>query len=324
MKNKKDINIVTIDGYVSNPGDLDWHLIDQLGNHTVYLRTKDEEKVERAKDADILLVNKVIIDAKTMDQLPRLKYIGVQATGYNVVDIKAAKERGIVVTNVPAYSTDGVAQMTFALILNITNRVDHYARENRSLQWSRMPDFCYWDTPLTELAGKKMGILGLGNIGRKVATLARDFGMEVYASTSKPQSALPEGITKVSLDELLALSDILSLHCPLTTDNYHLMDARRLAQMKPSALLVNTARGALVDEQAVAQALHCGRLAAYAADVMEQEPPAKGNPLFQEPNAYITPHIAWAARETRMRLNRIVAENIKAFLEGKPQNVVNP
>lgn len=318
------MNIVTIDGYVSNPGDLDWHLIDELGHHTVYLRTTDEEKVERAKEADILLVNKVIIDAKTMGQLPRLKYIGVQATGYNVVDIKAAKERGIVVTNVPAYSTDSVAQMTFALILNITNRVEHYAEANRNLRWSYNADFCYWDTPLVELSGKNMGILGLGSIGMKVATLARDFGMDVYAYTSKPSSELPEGITKVSLEGLLAVSDILSLHCPLSDNNYHLMNDERLAQMKPSALLVNTARGALVDEQAVAKALHEGRLAAYAADVMEQEPPSKNNPLFQEPNAYLTPHIAWAAREARLRLNKIVADNVRAFLEGHPQNVVNP
>ncbi len=317
------MNIVILDGYASNPGDLDWSALEKLGNVTVYPRTNDEEKIERAKDADIVLINKVQMDAPTLDQLPKLKYIGVQATGYNVVDIEAAKQRGIIVTNIPAYSTDSVAQMTFALIFSITNRAEYYAEENRKGRWAHNPDFCFWDSPLMEIAGKNLGIMGLGNIGRKVATIALDFGMNVLACTSKKQEELPEGIKKVSKDELLAQSDILSLHCPLTNDTLHFINEESLAKMKKSAILINTGRGPLVDEEAVAKALHENRLGAYGADVMTQEPPSTDNPLFKEPNAYITPHIAWATFEARKRLNTMVAENVKAFIEGHPQNVVN-
>lgn len=318
------MNIVILDGYASNPGDLTWNALEKLGNVTVFPRTNEEEKIERAKDADIILINKVQMDAQTLDQLPRLKYIGVQATGFNVVDIKAAKERGIVVTNIPAYSTESVAQMTFALILSTTNRVEHYTQENRNGRWAYNPDFCYWDTPLMELAGKNLGIIGLGNIGKKVAAIAHDFGMNVYACTSKKADELPENITKVSKDELLATSDILSLHCPLTEDTYHLINAESIEKMKDTAILINTGRGPLVDEDAVAKALHESKLGAYGADVMTQEPPSADNPLFNEPNAFITPHIAWATLEARTRLNKMVAQNVKAFIEGHPQNVVNP
>lgn len=316
-------NIVILDGYASNPGDLDWHLLEELGNVTVYPRTSDEEKVERAKDADIILINKVQMDEETIAQLPRLKYIGVQATGFNVVDIEAAKRQGITVTNIPSYSTDSVAQMTFALILAVTNRVEHYTLENRNERWAYNKDFCYWDTPLMELADKNFGIMGLGNIGMKVATIAKDFGMDVYACTSKNATDLPDWITKVSKEGLLAVSDILSLHCPLADNTYHFINEESIEKMKPSAILVNTGRGPLVDEEAVAKALHQQRLAAYCADVMAQEPPSKDNPLFNEPNAFITPHIAWATREARTRLNRQVAANVKAYLEGHPINVVN-
>lgn len=264
------------------------------------------------------------MDAETLAQLPKLKYIGIQATGYNVVDIEAAKRQGIVVTNIPAYSTDSVAQMTFALILAITNRVEHYTQENRNERWAYNKDFCYWDTPLMELAGKNIGIMGLGNIGMKVATIARDFGMDVYALTSKNASDLPDWITKVNKDGLLAVSDILSLHSPLSDDTYHFINAESLAKMKASAILINTGRGPLVDEDAIAQALHDGIIGAYGADVMAQEPPSKDNPLFKEKNAFITPHIAWATLEARTRLNRQVAANVKAFMEGNPINVVNP
>lgn len=318
------MNIVVLDGYASNPGDLNWNALEALGNVTVYPRTSDAEKVERAKDADIILLNKVQIDEETLSQLPKLKYIGIQATGYNVVDIKAARKHGVIVTNIPAYSTDSVAQMTFALILAVTNRVEHYTQENRNERWAYNPDFCYWDTPLMELAGKNFGIMGLGNIGMKVAQIARDFGMDVYACTSKNPGDLPEWITKVNKDGLLATSDILSLHCPLADDTYHFINEESLAKMKPSAILINTGRGPLVDEEAVAKALHEEKLAAYGADVMTQEPPSKDNPLFKEKNAFITPHIAWATFEARKRLNKIVAENVKAFMEGHPQNVVNP
>lgn len=317
------MKIVILDGYAANPGDLDYHLLEELGEVVVYPRTSDEEKVERAKDADIILLNKVQIDADTLAQLPNLKYIGIQATGFNVVDIKAAKERGVIVTNIPAYSTDSVAQQTFALILAVTNRVEHYTQENRNERWAYNKDFCYWDTPLMELAGKKFGIMGLGNIGMKVATIARDFGMDVYACTSKNASDLPDWITKVHKDGLLAVSDILSLHCPLSDDTYHFINEESLQKMKDTAILVNTGRGPLVDENAVTAALHAGELGAYCADVMEQEPPQKENPLFGEPNAYLTPHIAWATYEARERLNKQVAANVKAFIEGNPINVVN-
>lgn len=317
------MKIVILDGYAANPGDLDYHLLEELGEVVVYPRTSAEEKVERAKDADIILLNKVQIDADTLAQLPNLKYIGIQATGFNVVDIKAAKERGVIVTNIPAYSTDSVAQQTFALILAVTNRVEHYTQENRNERWAYNKDFCYWDTPLMELAGKKFGIMGLGNIGMKVATIAHDFGMDVYACTSKNSSDLPDWITKVHKDGLLAVSDILSLHCPLADDTYHFINEESLQKMKDTAILVNTGRGPLVDENAVAAALHAGELGAYCADVMEQEPPQKENPLFGEPNAYLTPHIAWATYEARERLNKQVAANVKAFIEGNPINVVN-
>lgn len=318
------MNIVILDGFACYAGDLNWDALEELGTVTAYPRSTDEEKVERAKDADAILINKVKMDAETLDRLPRLKYIGVQATGFNVVDIQAAKERGITVTNVPAYSTDSVAQATFAHILAVANRVEHYARESRGGVWSAKPDFCYWDTPLMEIAGKNFGIMGLGNIGKKVASIALAFGMNVYACTSKPQGELPEGIRKVEKDELLAVSDILSLHCPLTVGTRHLINAETLKKMRKNAILVNTGRGPLVDEEAVARALHEGCLGAYCADVMTQEPPSADNPLLKEPNAYITPHVAWCTIEARTRLNKVIAENLRAFIEGHPQNVVNP
>ena len=317
------MKIVILDGYAANPGDLDYHRLEQLGEVVVYPRTSDEEKVERAKDADIILLNKVQMDAETLAQLPKLKYIGIQATGFNVVDIEAAKKQGIIVTNIPAYGTDSVAQMTFALILAITNRVEHYTQENRNERWANNKDFCYWDTPLMELAGKTFGIMGLGNIGMKVANIARQFGMNICACTSKPSCSLPEWIQKVSKEGLLSTSDILSLHCPLSEDTYHFINAENIEKMKDTAILINTGRGALVDETAVAAALHSGSLGAYGADVMEQEPPSKENPLFNEPNAYLTPHIAWATYEARERLNKQVAANVEAFIQGKPINVVN-
>lgn len=318
------MKIVVLDGYAANPGDLSYDYLADFGEFVFYPRTTDAEKVERCKDADIILINKVKMDAETLALLPNLKYIGIQATGYNVVDIEAAKKQGIIVTNVPAYSTDSVAQMVFALILNVTNRVEHYAVANRNMRWSYNPDFCYWDTPLIELSGKNFGILGLGNIGMKVATIARDFGMDVFACTSKNASDLPEGITKVNKDGLLAVSDILSLHSPLTPSTYRYINEESLTKMKPTAILVNTARGQLVNEEAVAKALHEERLGAYVADVMCEEPPSKDNPLWNEERAFITPHIAWATREARQRLFHIVGENIKAFMNGCPQNVVNP
>lgn len=317
------MNIVILDGYSANPGDLSWKELEELGTLTVYDRTKSDETVARAADAEIVLTNKVILNSEVIAQLPRLKYIGVLATGYNVVDIKAAHERGIIVTNVPAYSTESVAQMVFAHLLTVTNRTEHYAIQNRDGRWSSNPDFCYWDFPHMELAGKTFGVVGLGNIGLRVAQIARAFGMKVKAVTSKVQSTLPVGIEKVSLEELLATADVLSLHCPLTDSTRHMINAATLQQMKPSAILINTGRGPLVDDQAVADALAKGAIAAYCADVVTEEPPRPDNPLLQQPNAFITPHIAWASMEARVRLLKVAIDNVRSFLNGQPQNVIS-
>ena len=316
------MKIVILDGYTANPGDLSWKELEDMGSLTVYERTRPEETVARAADADIVLTNKVIISREVMVQLPCLKYIGVLATGYNVVDIQAAHERGIVVTNVPAYSTESVAQMVFAHLLNATNRTDHYATQNRELRWTENQDFCYWDFPHMELAEKTFGIVGLGNIGQRVAEIALAFGMKVKAVTSKPAVALPTGIGKADLEELLATSDVVSLHCPLTNRTRHMINPQTLQLMKPSAILINTGRGPLVDDQAVATALAEGRLSAFCADVLTEEPPKADNPLLKQPNAFITPHIAWATNEARTRLLQVVISNVKAFLDGKPQNIV--
>ena len=290
---------------------------------TSYVRTDYADIAPRIGDAELVLINKCRIDEAVLAQCPNLKWVGIIATGTDNIDLEACRRHGVAVANVPGYSTYSVAQMTFALILAVTNRVEHYTQENRNERWAYNKDFCYWDTPLMELAGKTLGIMGLGNIGMKVANIARQFGMNICACTSKNSSDLPEWIQKVSKEGLLATSDILSLHCPLSDDTYHFINKESLEKMKDTAILVNTGRGPLVDEEAVAAALHEGSLGAYCADVMAQEPPSKENPLFGEPNAYLTPHIAWATYEARERLNKQVAANVKAFLEGNPINVVN-
>ena len=315
------MRIVILDGHTANPGDLSWEALEQLGEVTAYDRTSPDKTAERAAGADIVLTNKVVISREVIDRLPQLKYIGVLATGYNVVDIEAAHERGIVVTNVPAYSTESVAQMVFAHLLTVTNRTEHYATANREGRWTRCEDFCYWDSPLMELAGKTFGIVGLGNIGRRVAEIALAFGMRVKALTSK--DTLPAGIEKTPLAELLATADVLSLHCPLTASTRHLINRATLAQMKPTAILINTGRGPLVDDQAVADALADGRLAAFCADVLTTEPPQADNPLLKQPNAFITPHIAWATQEARSRLIQVATDNVRSFLSGKPQNSIH-
>lgn len=317
------MKIVVLDGYGVNPGDLSWDGFKELGEVTVYPRTAQDEIVGKSSDADVLLTNKVVINEETMAQLPCLKYIGVLATGYNVVDTEAARKRNIVVTNIPAYSTDSVAQMTFAHLFNIMNRIGYYARQNREGRWSRNLDFCYWDTPLHELAGKTIGIVGLGNTGMKVARIAREFGMDVFALTSKNSASLPEGIQKTTLDGLLAISDVMTLHCPLTESTREMINRESIAKMKHGAILINTGRGPLVNEKDVADALGSGQLAAYGADVMCQEPPTADNPLLSAPNAFITPHIAWATYEARTRLMNIAMKNVKAFVDGSPVNVVN-
>lgn len=317
------MKIVILDGYGVNPGDLSWDALKEVGELTVYDRTNADEVIKRAENADVILTNKVLMTDEVMGQLPALKYIGVLATGYNIVDIEAATRRNITVTNIPAYSTQSVVQMTFAHILNMVNRVAHYADENRNGKWCTAKDFCYWDTPLDELAGMTLGIVGLGNIGSKVATVARTFGMDVFACTSKPSASLPQGIQKTTFRGLLGISDILTLHCPLTDKTREMINRDTLTMMKPGALLINTGRGQLVNEADVAEALVDGRLGGYGADVLAQEPPRKDNPLLTAPNAYITPHIAWATAQARKRLIAIATENVKAFAEGNCKNVIN-
>ena len=318
------MQIVLLDGYASNPGDLTWEPLKEMGEVTVYDRTQPSEVVERAHDAEIIVTNKVTLTRQTLEQLPNLRLICVLATGYNTIDTLAARDLGITVCNVPAYSTDSVAQMVFALILNMTNRVAHYARQTREGRWSAAPDFCYWDLPVSELAGKTLGIVGLGHIGAKVASIAREFGMDVFAFTSKNSIDLPDYIQKTTLEGLFGVSDILTLHGPLTPDTHELINARTLARMKRGALLVNTGRGPLVNEADVAEALASGQLGGYGADVMCSEPPTADNPLFAQPNAFITPHIAWASVEARQRLLNATFDNIRAFQDGHPKNVVNP
>ena len=310
------MKIVVLDGYALNPGDLSWTGMEALGELTVYERTSPSEVLERSAGAEVLITNKTVITAEHMAALPQLKYIGVLATGYNVVDIDEARNRGIVVTNIPAYSTASVAQMVFAHVLNITQRVGYYATENANGRWTNSVDFCYWDTDLVELDGKKMGIVGLGNIGRATARIAQAFGMEVLVVTSKEQSALPEGMKKVTLDELFAQSDVVSLHCPLTPDTKEMVNAARLQTMKPSAILINTGRGPLVNEQDLADALNGGRIAAAGLDVLSIEPSVTGNPLLGARNCFITPHIAWATKEARIRLMDIAVNNLKSYQEG--------
>ena len=310
------MKIVVLDGYGLNPGDLSWKGMEALGELTVYDRTSPSELMERSEGAEALITNKTLITAENMEALPELKYIGVLATGYNVVDIEAAKARGIVVTNIPAYSTSSVAQMVFAHILNITQRVGHYAEENSKGRWTNNADFCYWDTDLVELDGKKMGIVGFGNIGQATARIAQAFGMEVLLYTSKEQSALPQGMRKMALDELFAESDVISLHCPLTPDTKEMVNAERLKLMKPGAILVNTGRGPLLNEQDLADALNEGRIAAAGLDVLSVEPANADNPLLGAKNCFITPHIAWATKEARTRLMQIAVQNLKSYQEG--------
>lgn len=316
------MKIVVLDGYGLNPGDLSWEGMQALGELTVYDRTAPAELLERSAGAEVLVTNKTVITAEDMAALPDLKYIGVLATGYNIIDVKAAKERGIVVTNIPAYSTDSVAQMVFAQILNITQRVGHYAYANRHGRWANNPDFCYWDTNLTELHGKKMGIIGLGNTGKATARIAAAFGMQVCAYTSKPLSELPEGIRKMELDEIFRECDIVSLHCPLTPDTKELVNAKHLAAMKPTAILINTGRGPLVNEQDLVDALNRGVIAAAGLDVLSSEPPLYTNPLLTAKNCFITPHIAWATKEARVRLMDIAVENLKGYVKGEIVNNV--
>jgi glycerate dehydrogenase len=316
------MKIVVLDGYGMNPGDLSWDELKALGDCTIYDRTSAADVVARSKDADVILTNKVEINAEVIAALPELKYIGVTATGYNVVDVTAAKERGIVVTNTPAYSTISVAQMAFAHILNITQNVAHHSNEVKNGRWTNSEDFCFWDTPLTELSGLKLGIVGLGRTGMATARVAFGFGMSVCAYTSKSQLQLPPEIKMMTKEEIFTECDIISLHCPLTEETRELVDAKRLASMKPTAILINTGRGSLINEQDLADALNKGVIYAAGLDVLSSEPPRADNPLLTAKNCFITPHIAWATKASRVRLTSIVVENIKAYSAGKPVNNV--
>ena len=316
------MRIVVLDGYGLNPGDLSWEKMEELGDLMIYDRTFPEELLSRASCAEALITNKTIISAEAMESLPDLKYIGVLATGYNVVDIEAAKQKGIVVTNIPAYSTRSVAQMVFAHLLNITQRVGYYACENKNGRWTNNLDFCYWDTPLMELDGKKMGVVGYGNIGQAVAAIAISLGMEVCVYSSKPQFMLPQGIQRMDIDELFATCDVVSLHCPLTDDTKEMVNAKRLSTMKPTSILINTGRGPLVNEQDLADALNNHIIAAAGLDVLSSEPPKPDNPLLNARNCFITPHIAWATKEARCRLMDIAVENLKGFINNKIINNV--
>ncbi len=317
------MKIVVLDGHELNPSDLSWEPLNEFGTVIVYKHTAPQDVVARLKDADIALTNKVVINKGIIAQLSQLKLIAVLATGYNIIDCEAAKEAGIIVTNIPAYSTDSVAQIVFAHLLNITNQVQHYTDENRHFRWSNNDGFCYWDNTLHELTGKKIGIIGLGNIGKRVARIAEAFGMEVIAITSKRQEELPTYIKKVTKEYLLRQADVITLHCPLTLETQDFICHETISQMKPSVIIINTGRGALVNDNDISEALHSGRIAAYATDVMRQEPPAKENPLLSAPNCYTTPHIAWATIEARQRLMTILKENIQSFIIRKPINVVN-
>lgn len=317
------MNIVVLDGFTMNPGDLSWNELEKLGTLKVYDRTSPEQLLERAADAEAVLTNKTVLNVAALRNMPKLKYVGVLATGYNVVDIAVAKELGIVVTNIPAYSTESVAQMVFAHILNITHSVGRYAGEAHAGVWSRQADFSYTNSPLMELYGKRIGIIGFGNTGSATARIARAFGMEVLVYTSKPQSALPEGMTKAaSVEEIFSSSDIVSLHCPLNDKTAEIVNAHHLSLMKESAILINTGRGGLVNENDLAEALKAHRIKAAGLDVMVNEPPMENNPLLGLDNCFITPHIAWATYEARTRLMNQTVMNLKSFIEGKIINNV--
>lgn len=316
------MKIVVLDGYSLNPGDLSWKDMEELGECTVYDRTQPAEVIGRAKEADAILTNKVAITKDVMDALPRLKYIGVLATGYNVIDIEAAKARGITVTNIPSYSTDSVVQMVFAHLLNRSNRVAHYTEEVRAGRWTESADFTFWDTPLFELSGKTFGIAGLGHIGMAVAKVALAFGMKVIAFTSKRAADLPPGITPVTKEELFRRSDVLSLHMPLTPETRFFVNAEMLALMKPTAIVINTGRGPLVNERDLADALNNETIFAAGVDVLSSEPPRADNPLLTARNCSVTPHIAWATLEARTRLMEIAVNNLKSYQAGAVQNRV--
>lgn len=319
------MKIVVLDGNALNPGDLSWDCLKQFGEVTVYDRTPEQSMIiSRIGQADIITTNKVPIDAAVLDACPSVKLICCLSTGYNVVDIHAAKKRGIPVCNVPDYSTSAVSQFTFALLLELCHRIGHHDEAVHGGRWAACPDFCFWDTPQMELSGKTIGIIGFGRIGRAVGRIARAMGMEVLAYS---RSISPEGKeigTYVDLDTLLRQSDIVSLHCPLFPETEGLINAEAIEKMKNGAILLNTSRGPVIDETAVANALHTGKLRGAAMDVVSEEPINPNNPLLTAPNCILTPHMAWAPVETRQRILHTTIQSINGFLTGTPVNVVNP
>ena len=317
------MKIVVIDGFTLNPGDLSWKGLEELGRCAIYDRSAPDQVIPRCDGAEIVITNKVVISADTIDGLPKLRYIGVTATGYNIVDVEAARRREVTVTNVPTYGTDSVAQMVFAHLLNLTQNVAHHARTVSDGRWCSSQDFCYWDTPLVELTSKTMGIIGFGRIGRATARLALAFGMRVIAYDVMTPPDMPEGCEMVTLEDIFRRGDVISLHCPLTSQTENIVNEKNLALMKKDAFLINTSRGPLVDERALADALDSGRIAGAGLDVLAVEPPQEQNPLLKARNCYISPHIAWATRDARERLLNASVENVAAFLADKPQNVVN-
>lgn len=317
------MKIVLLDAHTANPGDVSWGPLEAIGNCEVHPRTPAGSIVERCLGAGVVITNKAPMTRETIMALPDLRYIGVAATGFNIVDVAAASERGVVVTNVPGYSTPGVAQHVFALILEISNHAGDATRSVAGGGWVQSPDFAYWDHPIFELAGKTLGIVGFGEIGAAVARIGNAFGMRVLASKREWKQAPPSGVRAASTDEIFREADIVSLHCPLSDETRHLVNGRTLGLMKRSAILINTGRGPLVDEAALASALNEGRLAAAGLDVLSVEPPKADNPLLSARNCLITPHVAWASRESRLRLIEALAANLRGFLSGTPVNVVN-
>lgn len=320
---KEKLKAVILDGYTENPGDISWESIEKLVDLTVYPRTPQEKVFERAKEADILIVNKVPVTKELITGLPNLKFVATLATGYNQIDCEALKEKGIPVSNIPAYSTNAVAQMVFAYILELINKVSEYTADVKSGTWSKCDDFCYWNSPLYELDGKTLGIIGFGKIGKRVSEIANAFGMKTLAYTPSGKKDGVENVVFTDMDTVIKTSDFITVHCPLTESTKNLIDAEFISKLKSNAFIINTARGGVTNEHDVAEALKNGKLAGYGTDVLSTEPPSPDNPLLSAPNCLITPHIAWAAFETRLRLMGILEENIKAFLNGTPVNVVN-
>ena len=317
------MKIVILESHAVNPGDLSWDVLNQFGEVTVYPRTPYEQAAERIGDAEIVLINKTNFNAALMDACPNLKLICVLATGYNVVDCDAAKERGIIVCNVPAYSTNSVAQFTFALLLELCHQVGAHSQAVHRGDWSNCPDFCFWYTPQMELTGKILGIIGFGSIGQTVAKIAKTFGLNVIAYSRSIREEGKAIAEDVSLDELLSRSDIISLHCPMTPQTDKIINAETIAKMKDGVILLNTARGGVIDEDAVAFALGTGKISGYGADVVSAEPISPLNPLLTAPNAILTPHMAWAPTEARQRIINITTKSIEGFLNGEIVNAVN-